>query len=315
MAINQTLERHSLHTYIKHHPLVVYFGLTYLLTWLCWVPLVIFLPGGFQTGGTTTGAGHPSLLFFLFPLGNLIPSIVGIILTRIVGGRGSLRALFSRVVRWRVNPGWYGVALLLTPLVTSGALALFVVLGGSSPASSIVAIAGAALGGAILAPLGEEFGWRGFALPRLQAQRSAFGASIVLGLLWGIWHVPRWIWGTTASPTLLIPALVLQVLVLTAFAVLITWVYNNTRGSLLLTMLFHASIAATSYYPFPQQALTASGWAQTLLYLGLLWAVVLVVVVIYGPRRLMRRRASDDIQEAASGQKAETGFPPDVQVF
>lgn len=297
MAINQTFERHSLRTSIEHHPLFTYFGLTYLLTWLCWVPLVILLPGGFQAASTNAGGSHPSLLVLLFPLGNLVPSIIGIILTRIVAGRGSLRALFGQVVRWRVNPGWYGIALFLTPLVTAAALALSVALGGSVPAMSIAAFVGG-LSGAILAPLGEELGWRGFALPRLQAQRSALGSSIVLGLLWGIWHIPRWIWGTTASPTLLIPALALQVLTITAFAVLLTWVYNNTGGSLLLTMLFHASIAATSYYPFPQQALTPGGWEQTLLYLGLLWAVVFLVAIVYGSRRLMRRRTSDHVQEA-----------------
>jgi CAAX protease family protein len=323
MAINQTDTLSSIRTSIKRHPLLTYFGLTYLLTWLCWVPLVIFLPGGLQPGSTKASAGHPSLLILLFVLGNFVPSIIGIILTRIVEGRGSLRPLFSQVIRWRVNPGWYAIALFLTPLVTAAALALFIALGGSVPASSIVAIAGTALGGAILAPLGEELGWRGFALPRMQAQRTAFGASIVLGLLWGIWHVPRWIWGTTASPTLLIPALVLQVLTIMAFSVLLTWVFNNTgshpypntRGSLLLTMLFHASIAATSYYPFPQQALTASGWEQSLLFLGLLWAVVLVVVVVYGPGRLLRRRASDHIQEASVvPDAAGTSFRPDVHV-
>ncbi len=315
MAIIQPLKRYSLRTSIKHHPLLTYFGFTYLLTWLCWFALVIFLPGGFQTGGTTAGSSHPSPLYLLFPLGNLVPSIIGIILTRIVAGRGSLRTLFGQVVRWRVNPGWYVVALFLAPLLTVGTLALSVALGGSVPASSIAAIAGSALTGAILAPLGEELGWRGFALPRLQAQGSALGASIVLGLLWGIWHVPIWIWGTTASPTLFIPDLGLRVLTITAEAVLLTWVFNNTGGSLLLTILFHASITATSYYPFPQQPSTTGSWEPTLLYLGLLWAVVLVVVVIYGPRRLMRKHPSDHIQEAVGGQKAGTASPPDGHVF
>ena len=304
MALNQTLERHALRTSIVQHPLLTYFGLTYLLTWLCWVPLIILLPGGFQPGGVAP-TGHPSLLFFLFPLGNIVPSIVGIILTRIVGGRGSLRALFGQVVRFRVNPAWYAVALFLTPLLIAVALALFVALGGSAPASSIATIGGAALGGALLAAVGEELGWRGFALPRMQARHSAVGASIVLGLLWGVWHVPRWIWGTTASPAQLIPALALQVLTITVFALLLTWVYNNTGGSLLLTMLFHASIAASSYYSFPQPAFSASGWAQTLLYLGVLWAAVLVVVVVYGPGRLLRKRVSNHLHEAVVGQEAE----------
>jgi hypothetical protein len=72
---------------------------------------------------------------------------------------------------------------------------------------------------------------------------------------------------------------------------------------------------STRHYPFPQQALTPGGWEQTLLYLGLLWAVVLVVVVVYGPGRLMRRCASGHIQEAVGGQQAGTSFPPDGHVF
>ena len=81
-------------------------------------------------------------------------------------------------------------------------------------------------------------------------------------------------------------------------------------------MLFHASIAATSYYPFPKPALTAGGWEQTLLYFGLLWVVVLVVVMVYGPGGLMRRRASDHIQEAFGGRDAAgTAFPHNGHVL
>jgi uncharacterized protein len=299
---------------LKRHALLTYFVLTFVLTWLCWITLDILLPNGFQSATSSSGASHPSALVLLFLLGNIVPSSIGILLTRIVAGRGSLRALFSQVVRWRVNPGWYGVVLLLPPLLTIGALALAVALGSGVPALSIAAIVGG-LAGAFVAPLGEEFGWRGFALPRLQAQRSALGASIVLGLLWGLWHVPIWIWEKTASPTLLLPDLGLRILIIAAFGVLMTWVYNNTGGSLLLMILFHLSIVMTSYYPFPQPLSTGISWVQTLLYLGLLWAVVLVVVVAYGPGRFMRRRASDHLQEAVAGRRADAAFPPDGHVL
>lgn len=298
---------------IKRHPLLTYFVVTFALTWLCWITLDLVLPDGFQSSTSTSGASHPSALILLFLLGNIVPSCMGIILTRIVAGKGSLRALFGQVVRWRVNPLWYGIALVLTPLLTVGAFAFSVALGSSVPAVSIAAIVGG-LGGAFIAPLGEEFGWRGFALPRMQTQRGALGASIILGLLWGLWHVPIWIWEKTATPSLLLPDLGLRVLIIAAFGVLMAWVYNNSGGSLLLMILFHASIVTTSYYPFPQPLSTTESWVQTLLYLGILWAAVLVVVVVYGPRRLMGRRTADHLQEAAGGYPAGAGLPRDVQV-
>src|SRR5690349_9564811 len=139
---------------IKRYPLLTYFVLTFALTWLCWITLDILLPNGFQSATSSSGSSHPSGLLLLFLLGNIVPSSIGILLTRIVGGRGSLRALFGRCVRWRVNPLWYGVALLLPPLLTVVTLALAVALGSAVPTLSIAAIVGG-LVGAFVAPLGE----------------------------------------------------------------------------------------------------------------------------------------------------------------
>jgi membrane protease YdiL (CAAX protease family) len=88
-------------------------------------------------------------------------------------------------------------------------------------------------------PLGEEPGWRGFALPRLQLLHGPLVESVVLGILWGMWHLPLF-WSGVWTP-LTIPNVVMFILMITALTIIITWVFNNAKGSLLITMLMHAS--------------------------------------------------------------------------
>ena len=86
--------------------------------------------------------------------------------------------------------------------------------------------------------MGEELGWRGFALPLLQRERSALGVSLVLGAIWGLWHFPLYLVGTDIRPLSIFPAFVLAVI---ATSVICTWLYNSTGGSLLIVVLFHAA--------------------------------------------------------------------------
>ena len=132
----------------------------------------------------------------------------------------------------------------------------------------------------------EELAWRGFALPRLQAGRSALTASLILGLLWGLWHTPLFLIAGTAQTTWPYLGFVLFTV---AYSVLMTWMYNHTRGSVLLASLFH--IASDTVLAFSG---VLSG--DPLLF----WLTVavtcigaIVVVVVEGPARLSRERASD----------------------
>lgn len=109
---------------------------------------------------------------------------------------------------------------------------------GPSRADSGVFLVILVLGG----PLNEELGWRGFALPALQRQLSPRAASLVVGLFWAVWHLPLfWIPGASQEGLPLVPILAQIV----ALSVLFTWLYNRTRGSLLLALLFHAALNAT----------------------------------------------------------------------
>ena len=261
MALIQTLKRHALLTY---------FVLVFVVDCACWIPLAI--SGTYK--GTTQGL--PPAYLLLYILGNINPSLVGILLTALFSGKSGLGELFGRLGQVRVPLIWYAVVLVLLPVLWLVALGIPTLLGGATIA---YAWSGLAVLNGLAAGLGEEFGWRGFALPRFLARQQAFAASLLLGVLWGLWHLPEAIASGT-NPLIFI----LVVLELTAYAVLFTWVYNNTNGSLFLMVLFHASIVITlTTFLAPSNA-----WIVHVLYLILLWVAVTIVTVMTGSARLSR---------------------------
>ena len=175
----------------KRHPLVAFFALTFALSWAFEIPLVVLGDGIAGSRGKVLNL-----------LAANVPSVLGIALTAMVLGRGALRKLLGRLLIWRVDPRWYLV--VLGPAVLSGGVvALNALLGG--PALSVdVPLLGAVIFLAFSvfpgSALGEEIGWRGYALPRLQAGRSALGASLILGVIWGFYHLPLYFTGQAARP-------------------------------------------------------------------------------------------------------------------
>ncbi len=137
-------------------------------------------------------------------------------------------------------------------------------------------------------PLQEETGWRGFMLPRLQANRSALSAALLLGVVWGLWHIPMYfVPGTGQSETIsggTSPAFAIGAFVVwtMGLSVLFTWLFNQTRGSLLVVMLFHASVNLAAFVP---QAVGSTG-AASFLYPLITWVVAIVVIQRYGARTL-----------------------------
>jgi len=128
-------------------------------------------------------------------------------------------------------------------------------------------------------PLGEEPGWRGFALPRLQLLHGPLAGSLILGILWALWHLPLFWSGVWTPPT--IPNIVMFILMIPALTIIMTWVFNNAKGSLLITMLMHASFntfANRIVAPvFPAPILSEYGLLPVLVGFGAT-AVVLIAV-------------------------------------
>lgn len=262
--------------------LTLFFAATFGVTWVLWIPATLIF------GDSLDDRSPFSIPFFvvLQSLGAAGPSLVAYWLLRRSGGRDAVHLVARRYKLWRIRWHWYLVAALLVPtLQLAGLLVGGLFRGGqlvdpSSPLGDMLADIGVAGAIAIFpviiiaqlpsSPLLEEFGWRGFALPRLQDRYSALTSSVILGVLWGLWHLPL----TLAYGDPVVPFL----LQITAISVLITWVFNNTSGSMLLAMLCHASLNA-SIVPLS----TAAGrWPSVILAI----AVAALVVGLAGGRDL-----------------------------
>jgi membrane protease YdiL (CAAX protease family) len=244
--------------------LLPYFAFTYLLSWGIWIPLAL------------TGQSNQ----WLFWLAGFAPSFAALVLTAFQGGWSGTRQLLR--LRWQAKPIWYVISLLGTPMVMLAALGLNVALGGdwpqyvdlnhlvTSPEQWPLVIV-VFLYIFIFTALGEEVGWRGYALPRLQAHFSPFTSSLVLGSVWALWHSPLfWIVGDFHQQ-LPVSWFLLQVL---GSTFLYTWMYNRTKGSLLIVLLFHTSSnAAVGLLPI--LPLDNGGSLRPLwMVVGLLWLLI-----------------------------------------
>jgi membrane protease YdiL (CAAX protease family) len=275
---------------VKRHPLITFFVLAYALAWIIESPLVFF---GDSVSDTQ--------VLVVQILSSNVPSVVAIMLTAIVLGGGALRKLLGRLMIWRVNPLWYLVVFLGPVALAGGVVGLNALIGG--PALSV----GMSLLGVLFffafsivpgSALGEEIGWRGYALPRLQTRMSALSAALILAPIWGMWHLPLWVAGWLQGDRT--PAQFAAFLV-SAFAlsVILTWMYNSTGGSLLLVVLLHATVN------LPLTLVTDV--PPNLMYFGLLVVAAIVVVIVAGPKHLSRKHRKQEEEGAAESGVATPG--------
>jgi uncharacterized protein len=214
---------------VRRHPLISFYVLTYAVSWLLWAPLVIF-------GDRVPG----SLAFILLLLGSLVPSTMGVLFVALLRGRSGVRTLLGRLLHARIGLRWYLAVVALTMLAPL-AVGMSILMGGDTPVVDNTVFGVLFLFAFMIFPgsaLGEELGWRGFVLPRMQARHSALKASLLIGILWGPWHLPLWLTGSEGHPISLYVPFVVAVV---ASSVFYTWLYNNTGGSLLIVVLYHAA--------------------------------------------------------------------------
>jgi uncharacterized protein len=196
----------------------------FAVTWGLQLPAVLakagFLPGPLE-------AYMPFAM-----LGVLGPLAAATWLSAREGGKPAVRALYARLLRYRVHVGWYAAALLVPGLALTGVLLVFRTLGWQGDVIFLPSIGGVI--GAIVISLGEEVGWRGYALPHLQRRYGPFGASGLIAIAWTLWHIPMFI-GAGVSLALL----PVMFLLFSGGSLMYTWIYNGTGGSLLLVVLAH----------------------------------------------------------------------------
>jgi uncharacterized protein len=263
----------------------IFFVLAFLITWAVWLP-------------RAWGAEWAKELGRAWTYG---PAMAAVVASLFTGGRSGLRELGARIVRWRIGIGWYAVVILgpmVMALVESG---INLVLIGGSWGERLPTVFTDPLGTSFLLlfiltltdGLGEEVGWRGFALPRMLAKDNAMMASVVLGLLWAAWHVPLFWTDGSALADSSVWALFAR---LPAAAVIYTWLFRHTRGSVLAVALFHGALNLFAFAPPP----SGESMVAALTSLGVNWFIALTLITLAGWKRLDRWPGRWSAEEASS---------------
>jgi hypothetical protein len=272
----------SVRSWVARHELVLYFVLAFLLSWAIW-PLMLLNPDSSP----------------LVPFG---PLLAALIVTALVGGWRGTAALLGQLGRWRVNPLWYVVALFGPFVLTGLAGATAVAAGAPSPGFGVYSdwsgILTTLVATAVVIGIFEEVGWRGFALPRMQRDHSALWAALVLGAIWAVWHLPELV--SDPSERELLPYLIAVL----SYSVLITWLYNSTRGSLPIVILFHAAINTAAKFLMPEfdGSHEATAWWS---YAALYALAAVAVIATAGGSRLTTAPSSPHPRSGRTGRSRQ----------
>jgi membrane protease YdiL (CAAX protease family) len=276
----------SLTRWIRQHPFLALVLLVFLFEW------IVLVPGA---------AGEIGLLPFQLPqiLGFVAgwgPGLAAAIVVIALHGKTGLKNLFRRYLIWRVSIGWYLIALFGTAFFILGGIAIHVLLGGAAPSLPAAGLTPLDLAFTFLIFIVfgfignlEDVAWRGVALPLLQSRHSALRASLIIGVLEGLTHLPYFFVPGDFRNQVGIWFMVFTI----AIVILMTWMFNNTRGSLLIVVLYHAAqngwanLLDTTPAPGPNDL-------RPFIFAALLMCVAAITVIgIYGPQRLSRKPAAE----------------------
>lgn len=262
---------------LARHPAALYFALAYAISWGLWLPLVL----GYD--GPSRGV--------LFTAGVFGPPAAAVLTTWLLGR--DVGAWLRAAFRLRVSARWWAVALAVPVALTLVASGAFALLGHEADWSllpgALAAYVPALVAATLLGGGQEELGWRGFALPELEARFGPVRATLVLGVLWGLWHLP----GVAADADLLhgfdlaafLPILGLTLLSVIGYAFLLTWVMNRT-GSVLVAMLLHGGFNTANgvLVPLPRDAVAGDAYAvlSVLVFFSLAVAVGVLLAATRG---------------------------------
>jgi len=199
---------------------------------------------GLAAGQAATSS--PTLNFALMVSAGFGPSLAALVVVAVFSAPAGFRAWVIRCLNWRLGSGWYLLAFLAPPTLMVCALALHAALGGALPAfpaASQIPLVIANFGLVLLigGPLGEEFGWRGYLMPALTARMNWRAASLVIGIVWGLWHLPLFFIVGTPQARMPIAVFLLNIL---AGSVLFGWLFERTKRSVLPALVLHTSLNA-----------------------------------------------------------------------
>ncbi|MCK6583301.1 MAG: CPBP family intramembrane metalloprotease [Anaerolineales bacterium] len=266
--------------FLKRHSLIIGLVLMFLYTWTIDLSNSGVMP--FEV---------PFPIYITLGWGFIFASLL---MTGLTLGRDAVITLLKRFLIWRVGWRWFLAALLLEPFcIVSGVYlnAAFARIPPDFSEAMAYQIFGASASPLLFFPVfflfdlitnGEEMGWRGYVLPRLQAKYNALTSTLILGAIWAFWHLPKYITHFNAT------AFGWAALHFLSFAVIQTWLYNNTRGSLLIVAVSHAISNAVGVFMPMANTVSSENMGSYIFYVLFEVLAAIVITVVAGPARLSR---------------------------
>jgi len=251
--------------WVRKHALLAFFILAYALSWIIGIPLALRAQGIIKMQ-------IPFSLHYLIAYG---PMLSALIVTGITSGCSGLQKLLDQMTKWRIGLSWWLFAASPLFFYFLTASVLWVIQGKPINLNTLGEIDFLPPLGLFSLPLwiltfgiGEETGWRGFALPRLQKGRSALSATIILWLVWTFWHFPMFFY---SYPLSILPGFLIGLL---AGSITFTWLYNSTRGSVMMTALWHGAFNFTTACVSCKTGISAAAVSTAVM----IWAVLIVLM-------------------------------------
>jgi len=272
--------------WIQQRAIVAYVGLAYGITWSLAIIIALSYHG-------IVALDVPLALHYILPFGPLLSALV---VSWTIGGSSSLREIISRMARWRVRPAWIAVAVLSVWVMFLLSSLILLLTGQGWPDLGVfgqvmylpyLTFVGSWFLWIFTYGIGEETGWRGFLLPRLQNKYSALTSAIIVSIIWAGWHAPMFLYNENLI-ALGVIGTVFWVVGLMFGSVLLTWLYNNTKGSILMTAIWHGT-----FNTFTAAAGQAAAITSAMISMFVMVLVVLIVIV-YRPRNLSREERQRD---------------------
>jgi uncharacterized protein len=274
----------------KSNPVFTYYVLVFSLSW----------GGMVLVGGPNIFAGTSWQTDPLFMSAILMmlagPPVAGILMSVLVSGKDGLRGLLSRLLKGRVAARWYAVALLTAPLLQSAVLLalsqispIFLPAIATTADKASLLLSGISMG--LVGGFVEELGWTGFAIPKLRVRHSVLATGLVVGVLWGAWHLFQMLWvASTSSEAIPLKLFLPQFFFtataqLTAYRVLMVWVYDRV-GSLLMAVLMHASYIFSTLFVLAPPTTGVPFLTYSWVFAVALW---IVIAVVYRSSALWKR--------------------------
>jgi membrane protease YdiL (CAAX protease family) len=315
---SQSATTSPLRRFITRHPLIAFFVIAFAGSWIAFLPLVLAQNGLGLLPYTLPQVGPNPVSDYFAALGAIAgPTLASFVVTAVTTGKAGVWQLVRRYALWRVGVRWYLLVIVGVPLIQLVCSSVFL---GTAPLTAFIqqwplfftTYLPNVLIIAVAVQIWEEGGWSGFAVPTLQQRFGAWRACLVFGPLWALFHLPAFfvpgqIFDQKVGAIAMVVQMGLLIILATLTRIVMTWVFNNTKGSILIAILFHSALdASNSANDYIRHLLPASQLAGYSLGQALLFPLVAAVLLLILTKGQLSYKPDRVVQSAEALPSAET---------